>query len=427
MKEFIKKFIPKKALSWYHRTLAVLASVYYGKPSDKLIVIGVTGTKGKSTTCNILWHLLEQAGYKTGMTTTSNFRIHDKEWRNRFKMTMLGRFKLQKMLKDMVKAGCKYAVVETSSEGIKQWRHWGINYDMAVFLNLSPEHIEAHGGYENYKKAKAELFRLLSRKTKKIDGQEIKKIIIANNDDKEAGYYLNFPAEVKVTYGTKPGANIVAENIDMNEYGISWQISNNNFSLRQLGKYNIYNVLPAVALGIQLGLSLPEISEKLASFSGMPGRMEVINEANKFKVVVDYAYEPKSLEAVLKTIKEIFVKGENNIIAVSGPTGGGRDTWRRPVMGELLSKYCKQIVVTTDDPYDDDPDKIADEMIKGIKDTEYFKILDRKQAIKKAFDLAKENDVVLLAGKGSDPVMAIAKGKSVPWDDRQMARELLSK
>lgn len=432
MKAVIKKFIPESVLSFYHKALAILASFYYGRPSDKLIVIGVTGTKGKSTTCNILWHLIEEAGHKCGMTSTANFRIHKTEWVNKHKMTMLGRFKLQKLLKDMVDGGCEYAVIETSSEGIKQWRHFGINYDIAIFLNLTPEHIESHGGFENYKEAKAQLFKYLKNDNEKIL-ENNKKVIIANKDDKYADYFLEFEADKKITYGVNESADIMAYSVEAHEDSISWKIKDIEFCLDQIGKFNIYNALPAVALGQHLNLSLNDISEKLAKYSGMPGRMEMIDEGQKFKVIVDYAYEPKCLEEVLKNIKDLFIKKElkNSIIAVSGPTGGGRDKWRRPVMGEILAQYCKHAIITTDDPYDDSPDNIASEMIKGLENKDkiegldYFKIIDRKEAIKKALLLAKPHDVVLLAGKGSDPVMAVANGKSISWDDRKVARKLL--
>ncbi|NQU99993.1 MAG: UDP-N-acetylmuramoyl-L-alanyl-D-glutamate--2,6-diaminopimelate ligase [Parcubacteria group bacterium] len=428
MKNLIKKFIPKSSLDIYHKALAITASIYYGRPSSKMIVIGVTGTKGKSTTCNILWHLIEEAGHKCGMTSTANFRIHKKEWVNKYKMTMLGRFKLQKLLKDMVEADCKYAIVETSSEGIKQWRHLGINYDIAIFLNLTPEHIESHGGFENYKQTKAELFKHLKR-----DDSKGEKVIIANKDDKYADYFLEFEADKKITYGVNESADVMAYDVVASKQGINWKVKDTEFSLKQIGKFNIYNALPVVALGKYLDLSLEEISKNLAKFTGVPGRMEMIDEGQKFRVIVDYAYEPKCLEEVLINIKDLFIKEElnNNIIAVSGPTGGGRDSWRRPVMGEMLAQYCKHTVVTTDDPYDDNPNEIADEMIKGfaIKDKieglDYFKVIDRREAIKKALLLAEPNDVVLIAGKGSDPVMAVANGKSIPWDDRKASRELL--
>jgi len=440
IKNIIKKITPASWLSFYHKTIAHLADCYYHHPSNKMIVIGVTGTKGKTTTSNIIWHLLTQAGYKTGLASTANFRINRQEWVNKYKMTMLGRFKLQKLLNQMVQGGCQYAVVETSSEGIEQWRHWGINYDIAIFLNLSPEHIESHGSYENYKQAKGKLFDLLSRKEKRIKQQFIKKTIIANNDDAEVQYFLNFPAEIKVTYGLQDGPDVLAKDLQADKIGISFSINDFHFSLKQLGLYNIYNVLPAVAVGLHLGMPLPLISEYLASFPGMPGRMEIIDQGQPFMVVVDYAYEPKCLEAVLKTIQDLYIRPElkNKIIAVSGQCGGGRDKWRWPVVGELLSKYCQEIILTTDDPYDDDPSLIADEMINGITKyvetqnfaslpkPKYQKIINRREAIKQSFALAKPNDVVLLAGKGSDPVMAVKNGKYIPWDDRQVARELLS-
>lgn len=425
-KDFLKKIIPASWLSLYHKTLATTAAIYYRHPANKMIVIGVTGTKGKTTTCNILWHLLEKAGYKTGMTTTANFCIHNHQWANKNKMTMLGRFQLQKMLSDMVKAGCKYAIVETSSEGIKQWRHYGINYDVAMFLNLSPEHIESHGNYENYKQAKGELFRLLTKHEK----PGVQKIIIANADDQEVQYFLSFPASVKITYGTKEGADIVAKDLKTDENGITWKINNTGFYLKQIGTYNIYNVLPAVALGLHLGISLPLLSEYLASFPGMPGRMELINAGQNFKVIVDYAYEPKCFEAVLKTLQELYIKPElgNKIICVFGACGGGRDTWRRPVMGELAAKYAGYSIITTDEPYDDDPGAIADAIIAGFKkhnNQDYIKILDRREAMKKAFSLAKKDDVVLLGGLGCSTMIAMAKGKKVAWDDRVVAKELL--
>ena len=188
MKELIKKIIPANWLNLYHKLFAKLAAWKFHYPSERLIVIGVTGTKGKSTTTNLIWHLLTAAGYKVGIATTANFRIDDKEWVNPSKMTMLGRSQLQKLLADMVAAGCQYAVVETSSEGIKQWRHLGIHYDVCVWTNLFPEHIDSHGSFENYKQAKLELFRHLSRlPLKQINKQPVKKAVVLNGDSE----YLN--------------------------------------------------------------------------------------------------------------------------------------------------------------------------------------------------------------------------------------------
>ena len=204
----IKKIIPPGVFNFlspfYHQTLAYLAAFFYGWPAEKMIVIGVTGTNGKSTTVNLIAAILEKAGFKVGATSTVNFKIGGKIWLNDTKMTMPGRFQLQKMLSQMVKTGCRYGVIETSSQGLAQFRHLGINYDLAVFTNLTPEHLEAHGGFENYKAAKGELFsRLSNSRQKKINGEKIEKIIVANLDDEYAPYFLNFPAERKIGYTLK--------------------------------------------------------------------------------------------------------------------------------------------------------------------------------------------------------------------------------
>lgn len=183
MKNLLKKIIPKSCLFFYHKLLAILAAYAYNFPSRKMVVIGVTGTNGKTTVCNMIAKILEEAGYKVGLTTTANFKIGEKEWINATKQTMQGRFKLQKLLHRMAEAGCKYAIIETSSEGIAQSRHWGISYDVAVFTNLTPEHIESHGSFEKYKEAKGKLFKSLKQKNARTEKKENKKVSIVNLDD----------------------------------------------------------------------------------------------------------------------------------------------------------------------------------------------------------------------------------------------------
>jgi UDP-N-acetylmuramoyl-L-alanyl-D-glutamate--2,6-diaminopimelate ligase len=198
IKSFFKKIIPARFFSFYHWFLAYLAAFFYGYPSEKMIVIGVTGTAGKSTAVNLIGKILEQAGFKVGLSTTFNFKIGEQEWENKKKMTMLGRFALQKFLKKMFQSGCHYAIIETSSEGIKQFRHLGINYDIVVFLNLLPEHLESHGGFEKYRQAKEKLFFQLTKKTRKIiNGKLIEKISIVNFDDQHKEYFLKYSADQK--------------------------------------------------------------------------------------------------------------------------------------------------------------------------------------------------------------------------------------
>ena len=212
LKEALKRIIPKEALVLYHRFLAYAASVWYGHPSEKMIVIGVTGTNGKSTVSAMICRVLEEAGYKVGLTTTVLFRIAGKEWLNDTKMTMLGRFRLQKLLRQMVGAGCQYAVIETSSEGIAQSRHAAINYDIVVFTNLTPEHIESHGGFENYRAAKGRLFAKLAGEKKKIlAGKIVPKISVVNAADPEANYFLQFWADQKIGYRLENKKSVLSE------------------------------------------------------------------------------------------------------------------------------------------------------------------------------------------------------------------------
>ncbi|MDD5221771.1 MAG: Mur ligase family protein, partial [Patescibacteria group bacterium] len=307
MKGFIKKLIPKFLLRFYHRTLAHLAAWRYGYPSRKIIVIGVTGTGGKSTVINLIGRILEEAGYKVGWTTTFNFKVAQREWMNKTKMTMLGRFGLQKLLKQMVLAGCEYALIETSSEGILQSRHEGIDYDIAVFNNLSPEHLERHGGFENYRAAKGKLFLKLKDKNKIIDGQKIRKISVVNLDDDNADYFLKFSADEKwgftASNAEKQSIKIIkGENIKINNNGTEFSVKEQSFSLNLLGKFNAANALAAVTVALSQDVDLDVCAKGLAKVKNMAGRMEAVAKS-PFKVVVDYAHTPDELEKVYQTLK----------------------------------------------------------------------------------------------------------------------------
>lgn len=434
MRNFIKRIAPPFLLNCYHFLLAFLAAVFYRFPSRKMIVIGVTGTKGKTTTCNLINQVLNFAGLKTGMLTTVNFGIGEKEWINATKQTMLGRFQLQKLLSQMLREGCKYVVVETSSEGILQHRHRFIDYDVVVFTNLSREHIERHGSFENYRAAKLELFQKVASKKNGIG--------IYNLDDENIGFFLKYPIGKKYGYTLRTSTAslmgrenldyiVGVSNIQLSSRATKFEIDSISFEAKLLGHFNVCNIAAAICVALSQGVEMQKIKEALTRAKSAPGRLEIIDVGQKFTVIVDYSYEPTSLENALKAVR-IF--NPNRIIVVFGSAAGGRDKWRRPVMGEKADKYADLIIVTTDDPYDEEPSAIIEDILKGILKNKkralnenVFNIVDRKEAIKKAFYLAKENDLILIAGKGGEVWMNVAKGKKIPWDDREVAKEELEK
>ena len=459
----IKKIIPRHAwnLLWpvYHFLLAWLGNMLYGAPSQRLIVIGVTGTTGKTTSTYLIAKVLRSAGFKVGFTSTAMFSDGDKDWLNDKKMTMPGRFFAFKMLKKMVSNGCQFAIVETTSEGIVQYRHRFINYDTLVFTGLYPEHIESHGSFENYKEAKGMLFaHLKDCKTKyadehrlvkkvetglkKLSLNRIKKTIIANADDEHADYFLNFWSEDKILYYVNsapavkyPESSVLTTgDINITNAGTDFVVKHNEvetaINLQILGGFNIHNAYNAISVGLAHGLSWSQIKVGLEGVTGIPGRLEKIAAGQDFMVMVDYAFEPNAVEKLYDTVKLI---PHQKIIHVLGSTGGGRDTSRRAILGKIAGSSADIVIITNEDPYDDDPQLIIDQVSLGAEksgkeeEVNLFKIMDRRAAIAKAFSLAGSGDVVLITGKGSEQAICLAKGVKEPWDDRTVAREELAK
>lgn len=431
VKKFLKKILPSFVWRFYYWSWSFLASFFYGHPSSSLIVVGITGTAGKSTVANLICRILEEAGNQVGLTTTFNFRIAGQEFENKKKMTMLGRFSLQKLLAQMKKQGCDYALIETTSQGIEQYRHWGINYDVGIFTNLSPEHIEWHGSFEKYRQAKEKLFAHLSQSSrKKIKGQIIPKIGIINLDDSSSPYFLKYEMDQKYGYGFDPlvleikddNLKIVqAQDFKEEEGGLEFKFNSLVFSLGLKGDFNASNALAALTFAISQKIDLKVSQRALKSIQEMPGRMEVIAR-DPFQVVVDYAHTPLSLEKIYQT----FFQENKRIICVLGSAGGGRDKSKRPLLGALADQYADQIILTNEDPYDEDPQEIIDQIKKGIKNKKYFEILDRKQAIKKALEIAQSGDVVIITGKGCEPWIMGPRGQKIPWDDRKIVRDYLT-
>jgi UDP-N-acetylmuramoyl-L-alanyl-D-glutamate--2,6-diaminopimelate ligase len=430
MKKLLKKLLPEKFVLTYHYLVAIFATLYYGFPSKKMIVIGVTGTKGKTSTINFIWSCLMAGGYKTGIISTANIRIGEKEFLNKYHMTMPGRFMIQKLMAQMVKNGCKFCIVETTSEGIKQYRHVGVYYDIAVFTNLSPEHLESHGGsFEKYKQMKAKMFAALSSHKKVIDGKRIEKIIIANKDSEHADYFLNFKSDKKITFAINNKADYVANNIQETNTGVSFEVRKVIFKIGILGKFNVYNALPAIIICRLFDISDDLIAKGLLNLQIIPGRMEKIDQGQNFTVLVDYAHEKESITNILKTANNMKKAGARVIILL-GAEGGGRDKAKRPIMGELAAKMADFVIVSNVDPYDDDPKQIlediaiASEKFGKIRNQNLFVIEDRRLGIRKSLSLAKTNDIVLITGKGAEQSIVIG-GKRFAWDDREVVREEL--
>lgn len=427
MKEFIKKIIPSRMISFYHFFLVAFASFFYRFPSKKIKVIGITGTNGKTTTAHLVAEILQNSGHKTAMISSIKFKIGDNEWKNTLKMTMPGRLKLQKFLRQAVNANCEYMVLEVTSEGIKQFRHKFIDFDCVAFTNLTPEHIESHGSFEAYKKAKGKLFETLKIKHKTIS--------IVNLDDNNAEYFLGFNADEKWGYsiGKSKYENenfkiISTEKHEALSNGIKFSVKGVDFNLGLLGEFNIYNALTAICIALSQGVDLEICQKILQEIKGIPGRMEIVVK-NPFTIIVDYAHTPDAFEKVYKTIVDI-ADSSSKIIGVFGSCGGGRDKWKRKEIAKIAEKYCDEIILTNEDPYDENPEQILDEIFAGFSDAQDLKIskiLDRREAIKQAIKIAKLNDIIVITGKGCEPWMCVANNKKIPWDDRDIAKKEFNK
>jgi UDP-N-acetylmuramoyl-L-alanyl-D-glutamate--2,6-diaminopimelate ligase len=286
--------------------LAKLAAKVYGNPSQKLYVIGITGTKGKTSAANFVWSVLTAAGFKVGQIGTAQIKTGERDIPNTMHMTMPGRFLLQKYLREMVKSGCTHAVMEVTSEGIKLNRHRGIIFDCAIFTNLAPEHLESHGGsFENYKNTKGKLFASLMEHAKNLSGKYVKRVAIVNRDDGHFEYFSKFPADVKIDFGIVSLSDVRAENILESNDGVDFRVQNQKFHLSVVGAFNVYNALPAIALGKHLNIPQEQIERGISNLKNIPGRMEKIDEGQNFTVLVDYAHENLSFNTVLDAARKI--------------------------------------------------------------------------------------------------------------------------
>jgi len=409
----IKRMVPKRLFRalqpLYHGTLATLGAIWYNFPSRKLYVIGVTGTKGKSTTSELITAILEEAGHTVALSNTIRIKIADESRPNLYKMSMPGRFFIQKFLAQAVKEDCGFAVLEMTSEGAKLNRHKHIEMDALIFTNLSPEHIESHGSFEAYRDAK------LLLKTALLTSSKPKRLLVANTDDEHGALFLDVGDGVTaLPYNLKK-----AEPYATNERGTLLTFEGKSIHSPLPGTFNIYNILAAATCTRAIGTKLDVIKSAVEKLSIVKGRVERIDEGQKFGVIVDYAHTADSLEKLYQSFPD------HRKICVLGNCGGGRDTKKRPVMAQIAEKYCSEIILTNEDPYDEDPKKIIQDMQNGLQKKQAKVIIDRRLAIQHALSLAQEHDMVFITGKGTDPYIMEANGKKTEWSDERVTREEL--
>lgn len=393
----------------YHFILAFWGALIYGWPSRNIFVIGITGTKGKTTVLELASSIFEQAGYKTALLSSTTVKIDKERGRNTLDITMPGRFFIQRFLKKASAKGCQYAFIEVTSEGVVQHRHRFIEWNMAVFLNLHPEHIESHGSFDKYRKAKLDFFRYAAKSGASF---------IVNQEDENSKFFRRVAGSLPQFEFSKDTALAYADVLERNKFFKP--------------QFNKLNAAAAITIAQSLGINKEVISRALLGFKGVPGRMEII-QTKPFKVVIDYAHTPVSLELVYKELA-LNKKSSSQLICVLGSAGGGRDKWKRPVLGRIASQYCGVIFLTNEDPYDEDPFKIINEIEEGIRhhpnfesklSNLVFKIEDREKAIREAIKFARSGDIVVITGKGSEEWVHIKGGKKIPWSDKRKVQEIL--
>ena len=394
------------------KALAKLAAEFYGNPSSKIKVIGITGTNGKTTISYLIEALLIEAKLSPAVIGTINYRF--KKMIIPAKNTTPGPLELQSLLSDMLKESVNYAIMEVSSHALDQNRTEGINFHSAIFTNLTQDHLDYHKTLENYFQSKAKLFKGMSQSS----------FAVINNDDSYGRRLKELTKAGIVTYGIENCADITARDIKFDashaEFILSTPEVKTNFRSRLIGRHNVYNILATAAWALKEGIALSTIKSAIERFFLIPGRLERIDLAGDFSVFVDYAHTEDALKNILKTLRPLTNK---RIIVVFG-CGGERDKTKRPKMGRAVSELSDYAIITNDNPRSEDPMEIIRNITRGIKKNNYCVIPERREAIRKSLSLARRGDIVLVAGKGHENCQ-ILKDRVIPFDDREEVRECL--
>lgn len=435
MKKYLSKLLSQQTKNKFHKVEAQVACIKYRNPSNKIKVIGVTGTKGKTSVCNMIASIFDAAGIKCAMETTINTKFGNElivhTQKNRWVTTPPSSV-IQGFLRKAVNSKCEYAIIEVTSQAIDQNRIFGIDFDVLVYTNLSHDHLDYHKTKENYLNAKMKVFR---------DNPKAKSVI--NMDDPAWNRFYSLPAVEKFLYSVKKPIDhgVVARKILTSSDSVTFTAAHddgqNIINLKIPGVFNVQNALAAYCVGLACEIDPEKIKHGLENISLISGRMEPIrvSQNQDFTVLVDYAHNPDSLKNVYETVRDGMKKSGGRLIAVLGATGR-RDKTKRPLMGALAGGYADLVIFTNEDPYDEDPMQIIEEVSEGIHKgaskkhqwrlhRNYWKVLDRAQAIKKAIREAGKNDVVVITGKGAEEVMAVGLSEFIPFSDRKIARSEL--
>ena len=396
-----------------NEALAFLAANYYENPSENIRLVGVTGTNGKTTIASLLYQLFKKAGYKVGLLSTVKIMVDEQEFKATH--TTPDSLTINKYLDLMVQEGCEFCFMEVSSHGVHQKRTEALRFEGGVFTNLSHDHLDYHNTFAEYRDVKKSFFDNLPKSA----------FAITNIDDKNGLVMLQNTKAKKLTYALKSYADYKAQILENQLSGLLLKINDNEVWVKLIGSFNAYNLLAIYGVAVELGIEKAEALRLLSELESVSGRFQFIVSDSKITAIVDYAHTPDALENVLKTIEDIRTKNEQLITVVG--CGGDRDKTKRPIMANIASSMSDKAIFTSDNPRTENPETIIEEMEKGVEPQDFKKtvsILDRKQAIKTACQLANPNDIILIAGKGHETYQEI-NGVRHDFDDLKIVTELL--
>lgn len=400
------------------RAMAILSDAYYEQPSKKLQLIGITGTNGKTTTSHIIEKLLADSGKKMGLIGTMYMKMDGIKYD--VKNTTPESLTLQRIFNQMVGAGIESAVMEVSSHALHEGRVHGCDFDIAVFTNLTQDHLDYHKTMDEYRSAKCLLFAQLGSAFQ----HKYPKYAIINVDDPASKVYIKSTSAHILTYGIDHHADLQATHIQMTSTGTTFELlspfGKHQVKMQLIGRFSVYNVLAGIGAGIASGLQIEKIIHSIEEVEGVSGRFETVDAGQNFTVIVDYAHTPDSLENALKTVKQF---AEKRIFVIVG-CGGDRDRSKRGLMADIACRYSSDAIFTSDNPRSEDPLEILLDMEEGVKGKPYQKIIDRKEAIRYAVKAAGEGDVILIAGKGHETYQLIGN-QILHFDDRLVAKEAI--